>query len=151
MHISLKKKVIDSDVTLTLLYGCETWPITKKLMHNIQVFHGATERSMLDIKIQDRVCNSDIRRKTKNYRHHKHGLLYVVAIDWKYGYVRWQQMDQEDALLVSMDKSLAARVAATALNGWYHRGGGSTMDPTGCGEELVVQDGRGLSPELDVR
>lgn len=63
--IKLKKKAMDTIILPTLLYGCQSWAMTKDVMHKIQVFQRAAERSMLGIKLSDRVRNTAIRAKTK--------------------------------------------------------------------------------------
>lgn len=65
MDISLKKKALDSIVTPTLLYGCQTWPITKEVINKLQKCQRAMERSMLGLTLRNRIKHIDIRKKTK--------------------------------------------------------------------------------------
>jgi hypothetical protein len=61
----LKKKAMDSVITPTLIYGCQTWAITNELIGKVQVFQRTAERSMLGIKLLDKIKSVDIRKKTK--------------------------------------------------------------------------------------
>lgn len=65
LPLGLKKKAFDSVVLPTLLYGCQTWPLTKTITNKLQVFQRSAERSMLGLKLTDRVRALDIRHKTK--------------------------------------------------------------------------------------
>ena len=60
----VKKKAMDTTVLPTLLYGCQNWALSKKIINKLQVFQRAMERSMLDIRLRDRVKNEYMRRKT---------------------------------------------------------------------------------------
>lgn len=64
LPLRLKKKAFDSVVLPTLLYGCQTWPLTKLIINKLKVFQRSAERSMLGLKLTDRVRAVDIRRKT---------------------------------------------------------------------------------------
>ncbi|CAF4950652.1 unnamed protein product [Pieris macdunnoughi] len=50
---------------LTLTYGCETWSITLHHRERLTKCQRAMERSMLGLKIKDRVRNVDMRTRTK--------------------------------------------------------------------------------------
>lgn len=63
--IYLKKKLMDNTILPSLLYGCQTWPLTREAVAKIAKFQRAAERSMLGLTLIDRVRNEDIRRKTK--------------------------------------------------------------------------------------
>lgn len=65
LPIHLKKKAMDTIVLPTLLYGCQTWTLTKDIVQKINVFQRATERSMLNIKRKDRVRNTSLRNITR--------------------------------------------------------------------------------------
>lgn len=43
----LKKKTMDTIILPTLLYGCQTWALTRDIVNKLQVFQRAMERSML--------------------------------------------------------------------------------------------------------
>jgi hypothetical protein len=64
LDIKLKKTAIDTVVTPTLLYGCQTWAITKNIIDRIQKFQRAVERSLLGVKIKDKLKNTCIRKMT---------------------------------------------------------------------------------------
>ncbi|CAG9137374.1 unnamed protein product [Plutella xylostella] len=65
LPVNLKKKIMDNTILPALLYGCQTWSLTKNIVRKIITFQRATERSMLGLKLQDRVKNTEIRRITK--------------------------------------------------------------------------------------
>lgn len=60
---------MNNTIISTLLYGCQSWGLTKALVIKKTTLQRATERSMLGIKMKDRgkkeVRNKDIRKKTK--------------------------------------------------------------------------------------
>lgn len=60
----MKKKVFDSRVLPTLTYGCQTWSLSKHQMNRLTVCQRRMERSMLGIKLKDRIPNKEIRRRT---------------------------------------------------------------------------------------
>lgn len=63
--VRLKKKAMDTIILLTLLYGCQSWTLTKAITFKLQAFQRAMERSMLGIRLGDRKRNTDIRKCTK--------------------------------------------------------------------------------------
>ena len=48
-----------------LTYGAETWTLTQESVYRLRVAQRAMERSMLGIKLVDRVPNPEIRRRLK--------------------------------------------------------------------------------------
>lgn len=65
VDIKIKQKVFDSCILPCLTYGCQTWTLTKKHEQMIEVAQRKLERSMLNIKITDRVPNLEIRKRSK--------------------------------------------------------------------------------------
>lgn len=65
LPLTLKKKAMDSCVLPTLLYGCQTWVLSRAIIKKLQVTQRAMERSMLNIKLRDRHRNTSIRQRTK--------------------------------------------------------------------------------------
>ena len=63
--INLKKKVFNQCVLPTMTYGCQTWTLTKDIIHRLRVSQRAMERKILNIKIKDRISNRTIRERTK--------------------------------------------------------------------------------------
>lgn len=63
--ISIKKKLADSTILPTLLYGCQTWALTQDNKLRLRSFQRAIERSMMGLKLRDRIRSSKIRSKTK--------------------------------------------------------------------------------------
>ncbi|KAG7311380.1 hypothetical protein JYU34_002422 [Plutella xylostella] len=65
LHISIKRKVFNMCVLPTMTYGAQTWSTTKKQRTKLLVNQRAMERSMLGIKLKDRIENEVIRHQTK--------------------------------------------------------------------------------------
>ena len=63
--ISLKRKTFNSCIIPTMIYGCETWTITKSIAHKLKVCQRAMERKILGIKLTDKTPNTTMREKTK--------------------------------------------------------------------------------------
>lgn len=61
----LKRKVFNTCVLPVIIYGCETWSLTKHHREKLERCQRAMERSMTGIKKQDKVRSSIIREKTK--------------------------------------------------------------------------------------
>ncbi|KAG7295429.1 hypothetical protein JYU34_019084 [Plutella xylostella] len=64
IDIKLKKIAMDTIVTPTLLYGCQTWPISNEVIHKMQIFQRSAERSMLGLTLRNKVRNTIIRNTT---------------------------------------------------------------------------------------
>lgn len=65
LGISVKRKVFDTCILPVITYGCETWALSKQHREKLKRCQRAMERSMLDIKKQDKVRSSTIREQTK--------------------------------------------------------------------------------------
>ncbi|CAK1594407.1 unnamed protein product [Parnassius mnemosyne] len=78
--LQIKKKIMDSNVLPTLTYGCQTWVCNAEIKRKIRSFQRATERSMLKIKLQDRINSSKIRRRTKI----TDALTTIARLKWKW-------------------------------------------------------------------
>lgn len=61
----IKKKTFETCILPVLTYGCETWSTTLHHRERLAKCQRAMERSMLGLKIRDRVRNVDIRKRTK--------------------------------------------------------------------------------------
>lgn len=61
----LKTQLYDQCVLPTLTYGSETWPLTKDILNDIAVAQRNMERSMLGLRLQDKIRNNEIRGRTK--------------------------------------------------------------------------------------
>ena len=59
------KKVMDQCVLPTMTYGCQTWSLHKQRTNKLRTPQRATERKMLDLKLQDKIPCSEIRKRTK--------------------------------------------------------------------------------------
>ena len=65
MPISLKRKVFNQCVLPTMIYGAETWAITKQMRSKIASAQRSMERNMLGITWQDYKTNEWVRSQTK--------------------------------------------------------------------------------------
>lgn len=65
MSIKIKKKTFDTCILPCITYGCETWALTKHHRDKLERRQKSIERSMLNLKLKDRVRSVDIRQKTK--------------------------------------------------------------------------------------
>lgn len=61
----IKKKTFETCILPVLTYGCETWSTTLHHRERLIKCQRAMERSMLGLKIKDRVRNADVRTRTK--------------------------------------------------------------------------------------
>lgn len=62
---TIKSQVFNQYVLPVLTYGTETWALNKNIIQRFQVTQRAMERRILNIKLQDRITNTEIRRRTK--------------------------------------------------------------------------------------
>lgn len=60
-----KFKVFNSCIIPIITYGCQTWGLTKKQHQKLNVCQNHMERSILNIKLRDRVKLSIIKEKSK--------------------------------------------------------------------------------------
>ena len=65
LPISLKKQVMDQCVLRTMTCGCQTWSLNKQMKNKLRTAQRAMERKMLDLKLQDKMPCSEIRKRTK--------------------------------------------------------------------------------------
>ena len=60
----LKRQVFNQCIIPTLIYGCQTWTLTKELVYKIEVCQRKMERKILGIRQIEKVPNKTIREKT---------------------------------------------------------------------------------------
>ncbi|CAH2095886.1 unnamed protein product [Euphydryas editha] len=65
LGIRIKQKTFDTCILPCITYGCETWALTQSHRDKLTRCQRAMERSMLGLKLKDKVRSTDIRRKTK--------------------------------------------------------------------------------------
>ena len=58
--LKTKLRIFNSNVKTVLLYGCETWRTTKKMLHRIQTFINSCLRRIYKIKWQDKIRNEEL-------------------------------------------------------------------------------------------
>lgn len=63
MHI--KRKTFNTCILPCLTYGCETWALTDSLRQKLASTQRAMERSILGIRLSDKISNMEIRSRTK--------------------------------------------------------------------------------------
>lgn len=80
LSIKLKKKVLDSCVLPCLTYGCQTWCLTEKTANKISVCQRAMERSVLNLKLSDKVKNTEIRKRTQV----TDAVIHTRKLKWKW-------------------------------------------------------------------
>lgn len=65
INIKIKSKLYNIVILPCLTYGCQTWSLRKKDENKLSVHQRKMERSMLGIKLLDKIKNSIIRKKTQ--------------------------------------------------------------------------------------
>jgi hypothetical protein len=60
----LRYEVLQTCVIPTLLYGCQTWSLTRRQDKMIQICQWKMERKILEIKIKDKIQNTELRRRS---------------------------------------------------------------------------------------
>lgn len=60
----LKVKLYETTILPCLTYGCQTWALRKKDEYKLRIQQRKMERSMLGIRLADRISNEEIRKKT---------------------------------------------------------------------------------------
>lgn len=65
LSMNIKRKAFNTCILPCITYGCETWSLTAQHRDKLSKCQRAMERSMLGVKLRDRIQNSDIRSKTK--------------------------------------------------------------------------------------
>ena len=54
---------MDQCVLPTMTYGCQTWSLNKQLTNKLRTAQRAMERKLLDLKLQDKIPCSEIRKR----------------------------------------------------------------------------------------
>ncbi|KAG7301329.1 hypothetical protein JYU34_014259 [Plutella xylostella] len=65
IQMNLKRKLYEIAILPCLTYGCQTWALRKKDETKLAIHQRKMERSMLGIRLSDRISNESIREKTK--------------------------------------------------------------------------------------
>ena len=78
--MSLKRKVFNQCVLPVMIYGCQTWSLTKALVKKLETSRRAMERRMLNVKLKDRIRNAAIRQRTRV----TDIVQYVTNTKWKW-------------------------------------------------------------------
>ncbi|GBP72876.1 Putative uncharacterized transposon-derived protein F52C9.6 [Eumeta japonica] len=79
-HIATKSKLFNICILPVLMYGSQTWAITKNITNRIAICQQSMERSMLGVKKRDRLRNINIRKKTKV----QDASLKIKRLKWKW-------------------------------------------------------------------
>ncbi|CAH2236653.1 jg16480 [Pararge aegeria aegeria] len=65
MPTKAKKRIFDSCILPIMTYGCQTWSLTKQNMHKLETCQHSMERSMLNVKLKDKINLEKLRNVTK--------------------------------------------------------------------------------------
>ena len=65
LSVEAKGKIINSSVIPVITYGCQTWALNKKQYERLRATHMSMLRSILKVRISDKIKNEEILRKTK--------------------------------------------------------------------------------------
>lgn len=65
LNLKMRCSVMNTCILPALLYGAQTWSLTKKERDMLSVCQRKMERKILNITLRDKVRNEDIRRKTQ--------------------------------------------------------------------------------------
>ncbi|XP_072016915.1 uncharacterized protein [Amphiura filiformis] len=63
--LSLRRRVYDQCVLITMTYGAETWSTTKEMEQKLVTAQRAMERKMLHLSLRERVRHTEIRKVTQ--------------------------------------------------------------------------------------
>lgn len=80
IHIKTKSKLFNTCILPILIYGSQTWAITKNTTSKFDICQRAMERSMLGVKRRERKRNTNIRKKTKV----QDATLKIKRLKWKW-------------------------------------------------------------------
>ena len=87
--MKLKKDIMDACILPLLLYRAQTWALTGRERKMLQTYQRNMERKILDIRLQGRVCNEDLRKRTNI----KDATTLATHTKWKWaGHI--MRMDQ---------------------------------------------------------
>ena len=64
-NINSKIDIFNSCIIPTLAYGTQTWPLTQKILKKLEITQNKMQRSLLNLKLKDRVKNKIIKQKVK--------------------------------------------------------------------------------------
>ncbi|VDO08661.1 unnamed protein product [Brugia timori] len=78
-NIYHKCQIFNMCIIPTLTYGCQTWTLKKNILEKIRVTQNAMERSMLNVRIKDKIRIEKIKRKLK---FNEDAIRYVRRQKW---------------------------------------------------------------------
>ncbi len=79
--IAYKSHIFNSCVVPALTYGCQTWSATKKIEKKMQYTQNSVERSMLNIRLKDKVTITKIKTK---FKINKNVIHHVKRLKWNW-------------------------------------------------------------------
>ena len=97
---TIKARVFDQYVLPVLTYGIEPWALNKNYINRLQVTQRAMERRILNINLQDRINNTEIRKITKVKD--RKNMCNKVELGGTYWENDIQQMDANDNRIETM-------------------------------------------------
>lgn len=80
LPVKLKTKALEVRLLPCLRYGCQSWPITNKVINKVKICQRAIESSILGLRLRDRILDSNIRTKARDVVKH------ILKLKWKWTY-----------------------------------------------------------------
>ena len=65
ISMKIKSKLFETVILPCLTYGCQTWSLRKKDENKLAIHQRKMERSMLGIRLSDKIKNETIRKETR--------------------------------------------------------------------------------------
>ncbi len=145
MSISTKIRVFQSCIIPVLTYGAQTWTLIKNNMKRLRTTQYATLRSILGVKIKDKLCLNYIRGKTncKNMGYTIIKLKFKYAghmaregsKKWNYKTTVWTPYDKKRKKVVHLER-------------WHHYSSRTGMVRGSSEPEKMAKGGRDECPEM---
>ena len=89
ISIELRSRIAKGYIWSTLLYGAETWTLTKVTSDKLEAFEMWLYRRMLRISWIEHKTNGEVLHKMKNKRSILNGTKKEMSIFWTYNKRRW--------------------------------------------------------------
>jgi len=92
LSIKTKIRILESTIIPVLLSGAQTWALTVKQIKKLQVTQNGMLRSLLNIRLKDKVSLADIYSKTNAKK------VRVIARVLKYKYAEHTTWDNKEKI-----------------------------------------------------
>lgn len=77
--VKAKKKIFNTCILPSMTYGCQTWGLTNKNIKSLEICQHRMERSMLNMKLKDKIRLTKIRKQTK-----------IIDIKYRIQQLKWK-------------------------------------------------------------